>query len=264
MITIFEKLNRYFLSNWRLAVLDLNKGRWLLEPKPALIPYLKAENANGMHILIQPKDPSNYLLADDLSDSLLSAHHKHPNGSFKPGRMIIETSPHNFQVWIHSKNPISLDQKRLLLQKLKSDPGADPNNRFGRCPGFRNRKEKYQNPQGFFPLAKLIWIDWNHQTMISDAFYTPQTPRSPSLSHEPLLGGVCQSLSRNLYQKNNESETDFAYTLALIRKGFSDERIRSRILAERSNWNNHHGEKNQMQYLDRTIRRAREFTQQSV
>lgn len=264
LITIFEKLNRYFLSNWRLAVLDLNKALWTLKPKPAVIPYLKAENAKGRHILIQPADPSNYLLADDLSDSLLLAHHKLPDGSFKPGRMVVETSPCNFQVWIHSKHPISLDQKRFLLQILKSDPGADPNNRFGRCPGFRNRKEKYQSPQGFFPLAKLIWIDWNRQALIPDAFYTPKTHQPPSLSHQPLLGGVCQSLSRNRYQKNSESETDFAYTLALIRKGFSDERIRSRILDERSNWNNHHGEKNQMHYLDRTIRRAREFTQQSV
>jgi hypothetical protein len=264
LITIFEKLNRYFLSNWRLAVLDLNKALWTLKPKPAVIPYLKAENAKGKHILIQPADPSNYLLADDLSDSLLSAHHKLPDGSFKPGRMVVETSPCNFQVWIHCKHPISLVQKRFLLQKLKSDPGADPNNRFGRCPGFRNRKEKYQNPQGFFPLAKLIWIDWNHQTMIPDAFYTPQAHQPPSLSHQPLLGGVCQSLSRNLYQKNNESETDFAYTLALIRKGFSDERIHSIILAERSNWNNHYGEIKQTQYINRTIRRAREIARNSV
>jgi hypothetical protein len=79
-----EKLNRYFLSNWRLAILDLNKGCWLLEPKPALIPYLKAENANGMHILIQPKDPSTYLLADDLSGTLLLAHHKLPDSSPLP------------------------------------------------------------------------------------------------------------------------------------------------------------------------------------
>ena len=264
MITIFEKLNRYFLSNWRLAVLDLNKGRWLLEPKLALIPYLKAENANGMHILIQPADPSNYLLVDDLSGTLLLAHHNFPDGSFKPGRMVVETSPGNFQVWIHSKNPLSLDQKRLLLQKLKSDPGADPNKRFGRCPGFRNRKEKYQSPQGFFPLAKLIWVDWNHQTLIPDAFYTPQTPQPASLSHQPPQGGVCQNLSRNRYQKNNESETDFAYTLALIRNGFLDDQIRSRLLTERSNWNHHQGEKKQTQYLNRTIRQARKIAEKSV
>jgi hypothetical protein len=75
---------------------------------------------------------------------------------------------------------------------------------------------------------------------------------------------VCQSLSRNRYQKNNESETDFAYTLALIRNGFSDDQIRSRILVERTNWNHHQGEKKQAQYMNRTIRRAREIAQKSV
>lgn len=264
MITIFEKLNRYFQANWHLAILDLKKGRWILEPKPAVIPYLKAENAKGRHILIQPKDPSTYLLADDLSDCLLNAHHKHPDGSFKPGRMVVETSSHNFQVWIHCQHPVTLDQKRFLLQKLKSDPGADPNNRFGRCPGFRNRKEKYQTQQGFFPLAKLIWVDWKHQSLIPDSFYPPLISPPSSLSLLPLFGGVCPNLSRNHYQKENESQTDFAYTLALIRKRFSDEQIRSSILTERSNWNHHQGDKKQMQYLNRTIRRAREIAQQSV
>lgn len=264
MIAIFEKLDRYFLSNWHLAVLDLNKGIWHIDPKSACIPYLKAENANGRHILIQPKNPSKYLLADDLSDYLLSAHHKHPDGSFKPGRMIIETSPKNFQVWIHCRNFLSVDQKRSLLRKLKSDPGADPDNRFGRCPGFRNRKEKYQNPQGFFPLAKLIWVDWNHQTLIPNWLLTcPTTPSAP-LSHQPLRGGVCHNLFRNHYQKESDSETDFAYTLALIRKGFSDDQIRSRILAERTKWNHHQGELKQTRYLNRTIRRAREITQKTA
>jgi len=265
MVTIFEKLDKYFLQNWRLAVLDLKKGRWTLEnPSPAFIPYLKAENANGMHILIQPKDPSNYLLADDISQSLLSHQHKYPDGSFKPGRMVVETSPHNFQVWIHSNQPLSLDQKRFLLQKLKSDPGADPNNRFGRCPGFRNRKEKYQSPQGFFPLAKLIWIDWEQQTRIPEWFFTSKNTPSSPFSHQPPWGGVCHNISRNRYLKDNESETDFAYSLALIRKGFSDDQIKSRILTERSNWKNHLGETKQMLYLNRTIRRAREIVQQSA
>jgi hypothetical protein len=31
MIRILEKLDRYFKSNWRLAVLDLEKGRWMIE-----------------------------------------------------------------------------------------------------------------------------------------------------------------------------------------------------------------------------------------
>ena len=259
MIAIFEKLDRYFMGNWRLAVLDLEKGRWLIDPKPAIIAYLKSQNAKGRHILIQPKAPENYLLADDISPKLLCAHHKRPDGSFKPGRMIVETSPSNFQVWLHFNHPLGLDQKRFLLRILRSDPAADPNNRFGRCPGFRNRKAKYQTAQGHFPLAKLIWIDWSHQTWIPDGFCFPRMPQASTVSPLPSFWGVCQSLSRDRYQKENESRTDFSYALALIRKGFSDDQIRSRILAERSNWNHHRNEKKQMLYIDRTIGRARKI-----
>jgi hypothetical protein len=70
---------------------------------------------------------------------------------------------------------------------------------------------------------------------------------------------VCQNITRDRYQKGNESQTDFAYTLALIRKGFSDEQIRSRILAERSNWNHHQGEYKQRFYLNSTITQARKI-----
>jgi hypothetical protein len=212
MIAIFEKLDRYFLSNWRLAVLDLNKGLWTVEPNTLCIPYLKAENANGRHILIQPKDPSHYLMADDLSRHLLQTHHMLADGSFKSGRMVVETSPHNFQVWIHSREPLSVDQKRLLLQKLKSDPGADPNNRFGRCPGFRNRKEKYQNTQGFFPLAKLIWIDWKHQTLIPKWFLPHDSNIRSSFPSTPVGGGVSKTLQRPLSKKQRVRNRFCLYT----------------------------------------------------
>jgi len=54
----------------------------------------------------------------------------------------------------------------------------------------------------------------------------------------------------------NKSNTDFAYVLALIRKGYLDEEIRLRILAEHTRWDHHHGSK-QALYLNRTIQRAR-------
>jgi len=263
MITIFKKLNRYFLSNWRLAVLDLKKGRWLLEPEPAVIAYLKAENAHGRHILMQPKDPAAYLLADDLTEATLRAHHTLPDGTFKPGRMVVETSPGNFQVWIHFDHPLGLEQKRFLLQRLRSDPGADPNNRFGRCPGFRNRKEKHKSSNGYFPLAKLIWIDWKYRTRIPDGFCRPRMLRNATLSPQPPWGGVCRRFSRDHYNKGDESRTDFAYALSLIRKGCSDEHIRSCILAERPDWTHHQGEKRKSEYLNRTIHRARKVVQES-
>jgi hypothetical protein len=184
MERVFEKVGRFFRQKWQLAVLDLNSGRWIVESKASNIPYLKAENANGRHILIRPTpvvDPC-YMMADDLDRHLLRRHHCRPDGSWKPGRMVVETSPGNFQVWIHSSRFLQLDEKRHWLVKMRSDPGADPKNRWGRCPGFRNRKEKYRDSKGRYPLSRLIWVDWKNEAVI------------PRLSPQPRGGCVVKNI----------------------------------------------------------------------
>jgi hypothetical protein len=260
MEKIFQKLDRYFPCGWRVAVLDMLKGRWIVESAPSMIGYLRAENANGRHILIQPKDPSCTMLADDLDEGLIQSHHRLPIGIWKPGRMVVETSPRNFQVWIRSQRPLSLEEKRYWLARLGSDPAADPNNRWGRCPGFRNRKDKHRNDKGEYPLSRLIWIDWARTAQIPPVPSSKaQLPSSP-LSHQPREGGVChnpETIWRSHYERGNESTTDFSYALALMRRGYSDDQIRSRILSERIHWDNHCGNKKINAYLERTIRRAR-------
>ena len=131
-------------------------------------------------------------------------------------------------------------------KKLHSDPGADPNHRWGRCPGFRNRKEKYRDADGNYPLARLIWVDWKRLAEIPNPF-------SP-----PPKGDVCHNdrLSRMDYQRADESATDFAYALALFRRGLTESEIRTRILIERTDWRHHRGRKRMQDYLDRTLKRA--------
>jgi len=250
MEQVFEKLQRFFARQLQLAVLDDLKGRWLVKVKPGNIGYLKAQNKNGRHILIKPNPNAEpyYMLADDLNRELVRRHHQDRNNNFRPGRMIVQTSPGNFQVWIHSARFLTLEEKRYWLLKLKSDPSAHPNNRFGRCPGFRNRKLKHRDRNGGFPLARLIWVDWKNRADIPKLF-------SPS----PPVGDVCQknSISRTQYERGDESATDFAYSMALIRFGYSDDEIQMRLMAERSNWDNHRGEKRRRDYLYRTIDNAR-------
>ncbi len=57
--------------------------------------------------------------------------------------------------------------------------------------------------------------------------------------------GVCHDhqITRSNYEKGNESSTDFAYALALIRRGYQDDDVRRRILFERNDWQNHESEK---------------------
>jgi hypothetical protein len=255
MENLFEKIGRYFDGGWRLAVLDEKKGRWVVNPLAEHLGYLRAENANGRHILMQPADEAHYLLADDLSRDLLCSHHKDVRGAWRAGRMVVETSPGNFQVWIRAANPLSLSEKRFWLRKLLSDPGADPNNRWGRCPGFRNRKEKHRTPTGLYPLAKLLWVDWEKRADIPPV----ACKELKTLSPQPPRGRVCHRgrIHRSDYARDDPSATDFAYALALARRGETDQVIRSRILSERTCWRNHPGERRIQAYLDRTIRRAR-------
>jgi len=261
METIFQKLTRYFDNLWHLGVLDPKRGLWTVQPSPEKISTLKARNARGCHIFMKPVRLDHYLLADDLSRDALSHQHRLPDGRWKPGRMIVETSPGNFQVWIHSKRPLTSHEKQFWLQKMHSDPAAHPQNRWGRAPGFRNTKEKHRSPDGRYPLAKLIWIDWVSQADIPAL--RPQTPISPTVSHPHPGGLVCRQslLSRRHYLRGNESATDFAYAIALARRGASDQQIRERIRSERNIWTNHQGETRINRYLDRTIRRARAVVQ---
>jgi hypothetical protein len=261
MKRIFEKINRYFYGKWNLAVLDMGIGRWIVKPEPSNIVYLKAENANGRHILVQPAKELEpfYLMVDDVNWCTIQRQHQHQHrdGTCKPGRMVIETSKCNYHVWIRSSRPLSLPEKRYWLKKLNSDPGADPNNRWGRCPGFRNRKEKYQDPTGGYPLSRLTWIDWKYQADIPKLNIKIAEKILKRISPQPLEGGVCQNLIRSNYDRGDESATDFAYAIALFRKGFSENRVQQNILAERTNWKNHIGVKRRELYINRTIKRAK-------
>ena len=267
MNSIFKKLSRYFCENWQLAVLDLNTGRWTISSAVKNISYLKAENGNGRHILIQPTVVSipYYMMVDDFSIRTIQHHHKNHDGTWKPGRMVVETSPDNYQVWIHSDRFLALAEKRYWLKKLCNDPGADPNNRWGRCPGFRNRKEKHKDSKGGYPLAKLIWVDWKNKTLIPQVkSCCPYHSASP-LSPKPLEGGVCldKPISRSNYDKGDESKTDFAYAIALARRNYSEQLIRTCLLQERTNWENHAGSIRKKAYIHRTIEYAVAIVQNS-
>jgi len=252
MEEILKKLNRFFYGKWNIGILDLKKGRWISEALKSNIPYFKAENANGRHIIMKPKSEIEpyYMLIDDITEKLINTQHRYSDGRFKPGRLIIETSPQNYQVWIHSNRALNKHEKLYWLKKLNNDPGSTPKNRWGRCPGFRNRKDKYCDSKGNYPLSKLIWIDWGSMAKI---------PQINSNQEEEFVHQKKETLPiiRSQYQRNSESETDFSYALSLMRRGYSDQEIEMRIREERSNWINHKTNKKKKHYLAKTIRSAR-------
>lgn len=253
---IFRKLDRYFQGQWQLAVLADTNGLWTVPWHH--LSFLKAQNAMGRHILIQPTAPVEpwYMMVDDLSPMILRQHHQRSDGAWKPGRLIVETSPNNYQCWIHSDRNLTLNDKQYWLKRMRNDPGAHPLHRWGRCPGFFNKKDTYRSASDTYPLARLVWIDWKHMARI------PEIPVD-SMSHNPCtatphatLTPATNRITRNDYDHGNESVTDFSYALALARRQFTKEQIMHRLLNERHNWSNHTGESRQMKYLDRTVSKA--------
>ena len=269
-----EKLLRYF-SDFEIAFYA-DRSLWRAVNGQRRESFLRAKNAEGWHIFMRPaaeREPF-YLLADDLSEQQF---HQHSDaGVWRPGRMVVETSPGNFQVWIRSRLPLTPDQKLHWLRKMGSDPGAYPLGRWGRMPGFRNRKEKYLK-DGQYPLARIVWVDYRRSASIPD----PSSSRDPSpVPHDSgfsesgsvlripdfsgmAAGGGCVSsysageCTRADYECGDDHRTDFRFCLALIRRGFEDSDIEGRLVSERTDWENHKGDRRMADYLKRTLRKAR-------
>jgi hypothetical protein len=259
MEQLIRKLTAYF-GTWSLGVLDEARGRWAVPAEPRLLPYLRAQNAGGRHILLKPSDEREpfYLLADDLTWADLEKDHQ-TKGVFKQGRLVVETSPHNYQVWIHSRRPLDMHEKKYWLGRLHSDPACGPEHRWGRCPGFRNRKEKYADERRY-PLAKLVWIDWRTMADIPP-MHPPSSSGRKAPDHDcsfpsPSVWGCAISLSRRDYERGDQSATDFAYILAMLRRGLSEQEIRFRLIEERRDWRHHASEKQKEAYFRRTYQRA--------
>jgi hypothetical protein len=254
MEKIFEKLGRYF-GEWKIGILNPNGGRWDVSPSKEIINYLKAKNATGHHIFIKPVSEEPFLLVDDISPKGLMAHKV--SGCWRPGRLVVETSPANFQIWIKSNRALTLAEKRFWLKRFHSDPGCDPNSRWGRCPGFRNRKEKYEI-NGCYPLSRLIWIDYTKEVLVPKV-HLPKEPVPKTRAIHKVIASGHTSVKRSDYERGDASATDFAFVLALLRFGCEDEEIAQRIMNERDSWSHHKGDRRKNTYINRTINKAKKI-----
>jgi hypothetical protein len=270
-----RKIERYF-GRYEFGVYKEAEGQngkggavWKVEQNDKTIPYLRAMNAKGRHIFIRPtfEREAHYMLHDDLDKKGLERHHKQ-DGKFKPGRMVVESSPDNYQVWIRSERPLSVEEKKHWLEKMDSDPGASPRHRWGRAPGFRNRKEKYED-NGRYPLAKMIWVDWRGRAHVPEVELPKpeieQRPK-PSLVKTNSAARSGSLPTRDMYYagvdskgKIKESEQDFRFALGLMRRGVERDEVELQIRSQRSDWSNHPPGRSMDAYLERTLDRAQDI-----
>jgi len=211
---------------------------------------IRKANAKGLNILIRPLldvEPC-FLLLDDMK---LSDVQKHAE---KPGRLIIQTSPDNFQIWIKSNRPLSLDEKKYWIKFFNADMGASPKRRWGRAPDFRN----YKPQRAEHPWGRIIFCTNGSASIPFVKIPTPSPEIVKNNMVDKTTKSISLNISRNQYDKGDESATDYSYTLALLVRGATDEQIKSRLLAERSDF--HRSERNIEKYLTRTIKKAREYS----
>ncbi len=120
-----------------------------------MLPYLKYRNANGAHIYTRPTGESPYTLLDDLTPSGLA---RLEAEGYDPAA-VVETSPGSFQAWLRNTQPLSKElgtpSRKSLAEQFGADRSAADWRRFGRMPGFTNRKPQHRNAQGLYPFARL-------------------------------------------------------------------------------------------------------------
>ena len=135
-------------------------GMYRLEAVPAsrllrMLRYLKYRNANGAHIFLRPTGESAYTLLDDLSRTTLG---RLAAEGYAPAA-VVETSPGSFQGWLRHEQPLSKElgtiAAKTLAEQFSADRSAADWRRFGRAPGFTNRKPQHRNELGVYPFARL-------------------------------------------------------------------------------------------------------------
>lgn len=279
---LFARILAFFDGPAEFGIHDprANDGQGGVHVRPAnlgLLRMLWARNQKGCHVYVRPgvvMEP-HFLLVDDVDRERLAAQHGFvpdaPVATARPGRMIVETSPGNHQVWIRSRRPLDDVEKRLWLSTLGSDPGAAPRGRWGRLPGFLNMKPKYQRPDGSFPMSRLLWLQ-------ADPVDLPTHPDMPCVDaksstrarvyilrkeeEEEKVGNSTPTKRgeprREEFARADGSAQDFAWCLSLMRFGLSDADVASRLRAAREvvGWAGHH---DQADYIERTVRKAREL-----
>src|SRR6267142_2557271 len=128
---------------------------WDLDTLLRSVSWLRLKNAEGRHIYIRPAGEHSLSLIDDASIEVID---RLKSEGFAPG-VVLETSPGNFQAWLHHgqilPKPLSTFAARLLASRFGGDPASADWRHYGRLAGFTNRKDKYRRTDGTFPYVRL-------------------------------------------------------------------------------------------------------------
>jgi hypothetical protein len=265
---------------FEIGLFDPNAARgamlprlWDLDTLLRSVSWLRLKNAQGRNIYIRPAGEHNLSLIDDASIQVIE--HLKSEG-FAPA-VVLETSPGNFQAWLHHgqilPKRLSTFAARLLASRFGGDLASADWRHYGRLAGFTNRKDIYRKADGTFPYVRL------HEatgTVYSRAvaflaevkdLYDSEQSKLPSVACLRRGSQCCSNLksledfrAKPIYG-GDQTRVDLAYAVYALAHDVSENDARdalaSRDLTHKGN------RKRQQEYIDRTIRKARERIEDS-
>ena len=185
-----------------------------------LLPWARARNAAGLNIWVRPASllPEHpYLMLDDLSRERAAAILQKYAGA------VVETSPGNTQAWLRCSRPMDREQRQNVLRRLVaivgSDSGAISEPRWGRLPGFQQRKP---GKSGWTNLLNI-----SAKPPFDPAPYLDQEPSVVASLPAARAAGVVPSYLSG----EDQSRREFGVACKMIREGVAPALIVAHIQA---------------------------------
>lgn len=176
--------------------------------------WLRARNAAGGQVWCRPAAEAHPLvMLDDLPVAVALAVCRKYRGA------AVETSPGNAQVWIVLCKPLGRHERQVVAGALAELVGADPaavsEPRWGRLPGFRQRKPGKTGWTNLLTFSNGPTLDPSPH-LRSGAGLHPTGGRVPSLGMGEWAGAE---------RGRDESKVEFAYALHCLRHSVAVDQI---------------------------------------
>jgi len=241
---------------------------WDLDTLLRSVSWLRLKNSQGRNIYIRPHGEHAISLIDDASPQTIE---QLKSEGFAPAA-VLETSPRNFQAWLcHGQilpKHLSTFAARLLASRFGGDPASADWRHYGRLAGFTNRKDKYRRTDGTFPYVRLheasgmVYVKADEFLAEVKSLYEAEQSKLPppaSLRRRSLCSSNLKNIedfrAKPIYG-GDQTRVDLAYAVYALAHGIPENTARDALTSRDLS---HKGDrKRQLDYVDRTIRKARE------
>jgi hypothetical protein len=242
--------------------------QWNLGTLLRSVSWLRLKNAEGRHIYIRPAGEHSLSLIYDANIQVIE---RLKSEGFGPA-VVVETSPGNFQAWLrHGEilpKRLSTLAARLLASRFGGDLASADCRHYGRLAGFTNRKDKYRMTDGTFPYVRLHEargvVYSKAVAFLAEVKNIYEAERSrvaapASLQRRRLSRSNLKSIedfrAKPIYG-GDQTRADLAYAIYALAHGVPETEARNAVASR--DLGHKGGAKRQQEYIDRTIKKARE------